>query len=616
MQLKFPPLAGGTVSGLNDAGIETFEGDFATNVVRECVQNSLDAVVDHSKPVTVSISWHSLPVAQLHFAGQLVEVLGACGDFWRGNAKAKSFFRRAADDARALTLDALRISDSNTTGLDGADDDIDGRWFGLVKSRGVSNQKESGSGGAFGIGKDAPLAGSQFRTVLYSTKTLAGDVAFQGVSRLVTHRDVETGKETQGTGFIGKFDQSGPRFLAIRHKDEIPEQFLRTEPGLDVWVLGCRVFKENWELPFIRSALANFWPAVIDKKVRLVIGSKTIDHENLAEWMRRERNDDLVSDAYPYYRAVEEKDAKVFHERLPHAGACRLHLLAGKKDLPRRVCLVRKTGMVITEYQPRVAYLPFSGLFVCDDPAGNQRLRSLEPPRHDKWDISRAETPDARAALLELRDWIKETIRKEIPAFDADQFNETAPTPELTEQEESEPLPPVNEGQNEPDLGGAASQVSPTEVRKVTTVPTRRSPGQQTPGTTGEGEGVRGSGSGDGENTGGRTKTRGPEAPKQPSQPVVPNITSRAFITPEDDDVYEVVVRSDGDYEGAIYIDAIGENGANEALPLLAAAAADGEKLEVDYNRIKSVRISKDIPSRIGIRFKTPGKYSLRASLS
>jgi hypothetical protein len=96
----------------------------------------------------------------------------------------------------------------------------------------------------------------------------------------------------------------------------------------------------------------------------------------------------------------------------------------------------------------------------------------------------------------------------------------------------------------------------------------------------------------------------------------VPNITSRAFITPEDDDVYEVVVRSDGDYEGTIYIDAIGENGANEALPLLAAATADGEKLEVDYNRIKSVRIFKDIPNRIGIRFKTPGKYSLRASVS
>lgn len=43
MNLKFPPLSGGVSQGLNDAGIETFEGDYAYYVARECTQNSLDA---------------------------------------------------------------------------------------------------------------------------------------------------------------------------------------------------------------------------------------------------------------------------------------------------------------------------------------------------------------------------------------------------------------------------------------------------------------------------------------------------------------------------------------------------------------------------------------------
>jgi hypothetical protein len=43
MNLKFPPLSGGVNQGLNDAGVETFEGDYAHYVVRECTQNSLTA---------------------------------------------------------------------------------------------------------------------------------------------------------------------------------------------------------------------------------------------------------------------------------------------------------------------------------------------------------------------------------------------------------------------------------------------------------------------------------------------------------------------------------------------------------------------------------------------
>jgi len=50
MKLKFPPLSGGVIQGLNDAGIETFEGDYAHYVVRECAQTSLDAGASQHEP--------------------------------------------------------------------------------------------------------------------------------------------------------------------------------------------------------------------------------------------------------------------------------------------------------------------------------------------------------------------------------------------------------------------------------------------------------------------------------------------------------------------------------------------------------------------------------------
>lgn len=43
IKLRFPTLNGGEEEGLNDAGIETFEGDTGDHVARECAQNTSDA---------------------------------------------------------------------------------------------------------------------------------------------------------------------------------------------------------------------------------------------------------------------------------------------------------------------------------------------------------------------------------------------------------------------------------------------------------------------------------------------------------------------------------------------------------------------------------------------
>src|SRR5947207_915111 len=118
MELRFPPLSGGTVSGLNDAGIETFEGDFAHNVVRECAQNSLDAVAASTKSVGVAIQRISLSKADLQFMPALKNVLTACRDQWKDHDKARKFFTAAVALAGRAQTDALKISDSGTTGVD------------------------------------------------------------------------------------------------------------------------------------------------------------------------------------------------------------------------------------------------------------------------------------------------------------------------------------------------------------------------------------------------------------------------------------------------------------------------------------------------------------------
>ena len=100
MRLRFPPLAGGVIQGLNDAGIETFEGDYPHYVVRECAQNSLDAAASHDRPVRMELKVHSLSVDDLPFFNDLRETLRACKAFWHGQPKPLEFFERAISMAR------------------------------------------------------------------------------------------------------------------------------------------------------------------------------------------------------------------------------------------------------------------------------------------------------------------------------------------------------------------------------------------------------------------------------------------------------------------------------------------------------------------------------------
>jgi len=614
MELLFPALSGGTVSGLNDAGIETFEGNFARNVIRECGQNSLDAAANHEQPVSLKVGWYRLERSSLAFLPDLGNVLKACCDYWYQHEKARRFFSAAMALAAQPEIYALRISDFGTTGVDGNDNESTGRWFGLVKSRGVSNQKDAESGGAFGIGKDAPLAGSGFRTVLYSTRTLDGYVAFQGVCRLVTHKN-QNG-ETQGTGFIGDFDPVQKVYRAVRDPNSIPRQFLRTEPGLDVWIIGWRQDDLFWTQPFVRSALANFWPAIAKGKISFIIGDQSIDRANLGQAMRAERFDPEVADAWPFYLSLVDQHAKEFERVLPNAGQCRLHLLLARRDLPKKVCMVRRTGMVIEPYAPRVSFLPFSGLFVCEGTEGNRLLRTLEPPRHDKWDSARAEDPRAVSALKEIKEWIRDEVRKQTPHSDEDQFNESEVPPDLLEDVPENPITDDTSQDQEPDLGGSPKGATPPEKVKVRTRTMRKTEESGQSGATDGGDDVDDPKNGDGKNTGGRKRRRGEGTGDSKVVPKIPVLRTRAFYPSDGGGCFEVILRCDSDYEGNVWLEALGDDGSAESVAIESAEIIGVGPVEVEQSKIKKLKLTAEDAVRLRVRLKSRGKYALRGTLA
>ena len=167
----FAPNEMREVEGPNNAGISAFTSDRAGSLVRELLQNSMDAREDQSKPVIVSFTLESLSADGLDLDGLRLSLEAAIDSDDNDERHQKQFRRglRVLKDAiRNRAIPALVITDSNTTGAPDADAGGN-KWRSLTKSQGKSEKDARDAGGSFGIGKHATFAASDLRTVLYST---------------------------------------------------------------------------------------------------------------------------------------------------------------------------------------------------------------------------------------------------------------------------------------------------------------------------------------------------------------------------------------------------------------------------------------------------------------
>lgn len=430
---NFPLTGGGVAPGLNNAGIVTFQGSRMAALARETIQNSLDAKASMN-PVHVEFELRSIPRAQYPGSDEMAKILEACMAAAGTNDKFLSIINSASELLEQDEIPFLRVWDRETTGLYGD------KWELLLKREGDTD-KDAGSGGSFGIGRNAPFAVSPLRTVFYWTRCghdADRRAAFQGKSILMSH-DTGSGR-TQATGFFG-----------IRHDcleladDQIPEPFARIEgrqrrgDGTSLWIPGFRD-EGTWQERVAASVIAYYFSALrkgeltvtvdpgnsIDDDALLAIDAESLDHwfDHLSAVTGLESDLTDALDIARHFLVLlnEGGDVRTFKQDIPLLGRVELRVRVND-DLPRHVArnvgLVRKTGMLITTEQPGLIrfneFDPFIALCRLDDEAGNEWLRRMENPKHDKFEPEQIEDEDqrrqARAALKGLTDWIREMIR-------------------------------------------------------------------------------------------------------------------------------------------------------------------------------------------------------------
>lgn len=594
----FPSNDNGEVKGINDSGVALFRGTPLKSLAREICQNSLDAA--REKTVRIEFNAFTIPAKSLPGCSALKDTFEKCADFW-SHQKAKTtkeFFANAIDKISANRINMLRISDYNTSGLLGSEEEINTDWTNLTKSSGVSD-KNSIAGGSFGIGKFAPFACSDFSTVFYSTHDEKGVKASQGVARLVTFRrdDDET---TQGTGYFGN-EKNTPMYEELN----IEHSFVRNikEYGTDIYIAGYKYAGDNWEDSIVISVLDGFLGALWKGNLEVKVGDIKMSRDTLQDLMEL-YGDDLTGFTDKYYAVLTSSETKWFEDDFMNMGTVKLGLLI-KQDMHRKVAMIRQTGMKIMDRDRLSGFIPFGGVMFIEGGKINSYLRTLENPEHTDWQPDRAARPiEARSIIKALNDYIKECIQitaSEDAQSEMDAVGVGSLIPDIPENEDNQV--------KEETISNKIADIEKSVVKKAP--PSGRDEGD----SEGEGDAEGGHNKGDSDSgwphEGKKDKQPGPR-PSQPADitdgnnkiPLLMEIKLEKVVVACKDKnkgEYMLMFIPGTDGNGFLKIELSAETQNYEA-PLIEAQAVGGNRFPLENGKIDGLQFNKGVPIRLIIK--------------
>ena len=411
------------IKGPNNPTMMSFKDEDFHSLVRESIQNSLDAVDDKSLPVVVSFNCRTFSGLEYPSFFELKDHIEGCLTQFpvQGKPLYEPMLDLFADDRFHQEISFLRITDSNTKGMSYNPNDDKSGFFRFI-SEGVAQDVE-GSGGAFGFGKNAFWSLSPISTVFVSSKNKENEVCFAGISKLCTHT-------VKGQLLLpyGKYTSNGD---VVLKNDEIPDYFIPQERGTQVFVLGLN-FSSDDEDALVKAVLRNFWMAIYKNKLVVKVERTIIDKEHLGDLMLahfdlENSNQDKTYDYNPrvFYDIVSKAEDNVDEYKIIEEPVLMdekeclsklyIHL---KNDALGQIVFMRSQMMTI--YTERRKCRGAEGVFVCDSEDGNNFLRELEDYTHSSWSRKNYKARNhtnptvASKAIKAIDAFIQESVAKEL----------------------------------------------------------------------------------------------------------------------------------------------------------------------------------------------------------
>lgn len=427
--------------GPTDAAGQNFKGSW-DSLIRECIQNSLDAVRNKEKPVITKLEFCKMPMKSYQNFFNLRQHIKACLNTFptaKGQYEPMLHYFEEIYSNSDTKICYLKISDFNTIGMAYDKENDSCNFSAFVRGLGVhgGNLNANGRGGSFGLGKSTIYMMSPIRTMLISTLTENDQYVFEGVASLTTHN--MDGKRLSNIGYYD--NQNG---LPITEKDAIPDRFLRNKDeygnihsGTDIYVMG-RTEEDGDIDDIIKSVLTHYWLSIY--KGKLIVELKntnkdkiTLDKSNLNKYMLEkfpltvDNGNESNINPRPYYNCVVNVDSDsciCIRKDLPQIGTVELYMCKNSEARTDRIAFFRLPCMMVMRKSSSQLCLKINnygvyGVFVCVNPEGDRLLKELENPAHNEWNeknwrnsLTRKIEKQARSVMDELRIFLAEEIEE------------------------------------------------------------------------------------------------------------------------------------------------------------------------------------------------------------
>lgn len=610
---EFAATGGGDVTGENDPLSSFFKGNKSYYLAREALQNVIDAKLPGSKdPARAEFRVYSRKPSELPRIDELKnEAFIHIRDRYKDdNDEYKAYSDLIFTIEHDFYIQLLEISDYNTVGLSGANDDRKGNYRLLMKEIGAS-YKSGGAGGSWGLGKGAYWAASAFRTIFVSSVYGDNQCVFQGKARVASF--IYDKIERQGNGCFGLTGQD-----PVRNSSQIPNLFKREDRGTDIHIVGFD--ERDWKDEMVKAVLNYFWRAISKGILEVNIGNEIITRKNLEKAMLTYFDDRIFNseNPWPYYRAYTEVKHVHYHKELPSLGEVDLYILPGD-GYPRKVEYIRQNGMIIQKKVYTGIPGEYAAVFECENPEGNSILREMENPSHDKWDKENARGKEIFDSAVQAERELNKFVSESLHDFSSSQASKTLPIGGLAEiinlpgSEESSTISPGKVVNKDEDISHreSAVEIGATDTDKITVVPPpiiiRKVIPEQTTGTLGGDEPGRHHGSGHGGTTGIGLEGEGDE-----KIVVLREIKYRSFAVREHNDKVSHIVILRGHPGTTCNLDVrAGTDDSYDSVTVEKAEDIQGRPVRCAEHRIEGLKIGIDGELKLKIQLDSNQKYSL-----
>ena len=417
----------GSSQGWNDPSIAEFKSNRLQSLTREIIQNSLDARADDNEAVHVDFEERSVVSEQIPNIDTLREIINLCDQQTDlQNPDLIKEFGVAKETVKLKKIPVLSVSDYNTKGMKGPCEPGE-PFYQYLKTVGQSGGATNRAG-SHGLGKAAPLACSDLRTIFVSTVWEEGEERqglVQGRAVLMSFKKPDG--IYKSTGYWGH-----EKTYQALQPNEVPEEnkwLIREQIGTTVHIIGwSRIVGVNWDKLIIGFAISNFFATFLRGRLVVKVGKYEVNQDNVRQMaenvsirdvMEKNKMLDRLDDAIFYMRCLSDTDTVIREEtQLIHLGRTAIRLII-TDDAPRKIALIRN-DMLITEAVPgfwkRVPgrFRDFVGVVEVLDPNGSQLIRLMEPPSHNSLDVDWLPTIEDRKkgelVLEKLSEKLKELV--------------------------------------------------------------------------------------------------------------------------------------------------------------------------------------------------------------